>query len=176
MGIKLKDKKAKKMGRYPKLKIEKKAISPVIATVLLVALVIVIGVIIMMWFQGTVEESITKFGGKNIKLVCGDVEFEASYSSESEKLQISNIGNVPIYSMQMQIDKGYEIKAAILSETEGWPEEGLNQGSIATIDLSTYSLSSGDRVLLTPILLGTSDKGRKTYNCGEYYAKEVLVS
>ncbi len=154
MGIKLKDKKAKKMGRYPKLKIEKKAISPVIATVLLVALVIVIGVIIMMWFQGTVEESITKFGGKNIKLVCGDVEFEASYSSESEKLQISNIGNVP----------------------EGWPEEGLNQGSIATIDLSTYSLSSGDRVLLTPILLGTSDKGRKTYNCGEYYAKEVLVS
>jgi len=44
----------------------KKGLSPVIATMLLIAIVVVIGLIIFLWFRGMTEEAITKFDGTNI--------------------------------------------------------------------------------------------------------------
>ena len=83
----------------------KRGLSPVIATTLLIAMVVVLGLIIFLWFRGFTEESVTKFGGTNIKLVCGDLAFESSYSSDSGNLFLSNIGNVPIYSFKLKIQK-----------------------------------------------------------------------
>ncbi len=79
---------------------KKRGISPVIATVLLIAMVVVIGLIVFLWFRGMIEEEGTKFG-KNVKLVCDDVNFEASYSGGV--LSILNIGNTPIYKMKIKI-------------------------------------------------------------------------
>src|SRR3989344_4073857 len=73
----------------------KRSVSPVIATILLIALVIIIALIVFQWMKGFTKEAITKFDGTNIELVCNDVQFEASYSNGN--LVISNIGNVPIY-------------------------------------------------------------------------------
>ena len=58
----------------------KMGLSPVVATVLLIAMVIIIGIIIFLWFRGFTHESITKFGVRNVELVCGDVNFQATYS------------------------------------------------------------------------------------------------
>ena len=81
----------------------KKAISPVIATVLLVAMVIVIGLIIFSWAKGFQEEAVTKFGGENIELTCEKVTFEADYSGGT--LFLSNLGNVPIFQIKAKIYK-----------------------------------------------------------------------
>ncbi|GAG16261.1 unnamed protein product, partial [marine sediment metagenome] len=103
-----------------------KAISPVIATVLLVAIVVVIGLIIFMWFKGLSEETITKFGKKNIKLVCNDVKFDASYSSGTGTLSISNTGTVPIIDFQIKKSVAGGYSSVRLSEIggAGWDELG----------------------------------------------------
>ena len=69
--------------------INKKGVSPIIATILLIALTIIIALIVFQWMKGFTKEAITKFDGTNIELVCNDVQFEASYSNGN--LVISNI-------------------------------------------------------------------------------------
>lgn len=143
---------------------EKKSLSPVIATVLLISIVVSIGLIIFVWARGFVKEEGTKFG-KNIKLVCQDVEFEATY--QSGKIQIVNSGNIPIFRMKLKIysDGGYQTKEL----SDDWPEFGIKQGE-------TYSGSasiSGEKVLIIPVLIGTSGSGEKVYTCEDDYGYEI---
>jgi len=107
---------------------KRKALSPVIATVLLIAIVIIIALIIFLWFRGLSEEIITKFGKKNIKLVCADVKFKAEYSSLT--LSVSNIGNVPLYDFNLKISGSGSYITKKLKEVSGtnWPSTGLSPG------------------------------------------------
>ena len=156
-----------------KQKIQKKGISPVIATILLVAMVIVIGLIIFLWFSGMTKEAITKFGGLNIELVCKDVEFSAEYTSGI--LSISNYGNVPIYSMSLKIFDGgtasYSTKNLKEELPDDWPETGLKQGGVFS---SSISFSGASEVTVIPILIGSSKEGKKTFVCSEQYGQEII--
>ena len=49
---------------------KKRGVSPVIAVILLIALVVVIGVIIFFWFKSMTQEAVVKFENENIKVVC----------------------------------------------------------------------------------------------------------
>jgi flagellin-like protein len=152
---------------------DKKGISPVIATILLISLTIVIGVIIFLWFRGLSQEAITKFGDKNIELVCGDVQFDADYSGG--KLYLSNTGNVPIFGINIKIleDKSYSTKD-IKEMTTEWPSGGLNQGQGFS---GSMSLGSGvEEIVVIPKLLGNSDKGKKAFVCDEkQYGYDILI-
>ncbi len=154
----------------------KKGVSPVIATVLLIGMVMVIGLIVFMWFRGFIEETVTKFDGQNIKLVCTDVQFDVSSSGSS--VFISNIGNVPIYDMMIKISGGgsYEtIGIKELAENE-WPTTGLGQGGAfaSALNYDSY-ISNTERLTLIPVLIGISDKGKRTYTCEEQYGYEVII-
>lgn len=142
--------------------IKKRGISPVIATVLLIAMVVVIGLIIFLWFRGISKEAITKFEGTNIELVCGDVQFDASYSEGI--LYLSNVGNVPIFGMKMKIASEGNYRTIDL--VEGWPDLGLNQGGTFSGDISSEVVGS-ESITLTPVLMGSSKGGEKTFNCNE---------
>ena len=161
---------------FLKKKLEKKGVSPVVATVLLIAMVLVIALIIFLWFRGLTEESITKFGGQNIKIVCGDVVFSASYSSVTGNLFISNTGNVPIYGMKVKISQTgshntFDLKRDL---SDNWPASGLRQGmAFSSQDVSSY-FSGANEVLLIPVLVGTSSSGEKTYVCEEQYGQKVI--
>lgn len=150
--------------------VKKKGISPVIATVLLIAMVVVIGLIVFIWFRGMVGESVTKFG-KNIQLVCDDVEFDASYSDGA--LQVVNTGNVPIFKMNMKISTpgGHSTEEINHDDYPGWDEVGLKQGGAFSVAMSV----GGDKITLIPILIGTSDKGKRTYVCEGQYGKEIIL-
>jgi len=143
----------------------KRGISPVIATVLLIAMVIVSGLIVFLWFNGIVQEEGTKFG-KNIKLNCPDVKFDASYVNEN--LNILNTGNVPIYRMKARIfeEGGYET-----IEVSNWPDEGLNKGAVFSGSINT---ANANKILLIPVLMGSSGEGRKTYTCEDQYGYEIV--
>lgn len=151
----------------------KKAISPVIATVLLVGMVLVIGLIIFLWFRGFQQEAITKFGGTNVQLVCEDVSFEADYSGGI--LTLSNFGNVPVYQVRAKIfgDKSYS--TAELEDFEGWPSSGLTRGSVILIDLNAEISGSTERIILVPVLLGRVKTGQKTYVCEDRHGKEIII-
>lgn len=151
---------------------EKKGVSPVIATVLLIIIIVVIGLIIFLWLKGITQETITKFGGTNIELICNDVNFDASYSGN--KLSIYNIGNVPIFGIKAKIIKEGSHTTKDLIELSEWPEAGLNQGGI-------FSGSIGDvegvnEIILTPILMGASKKGDKSFICDEkQHGYEIIL-
>ena len=153
---------------------EKKGLSPVIATVLLVAMVIIIGVIIFLWFSGMTQEATTKFGGKNIELVCEDIEFDASYNAASGVLFIRNTGNVPIYSFKIKLESEGSFETPDLRNLDSnWPRIGLKQGG--TYSSKDLSSEFGDsRITIIPVLVGKSGKGESIHVCGERYGNRIV--
>jgi flagellin-like protein len=153
----------------------KKGLSPVIATVLLIAIVVVIALILFLWFRGMVKESITKFGGENIQLVCDRVQFDADYTNGM--FYISNTGNVPIYSLSLEVseDKGaYESNSIRDITNPAWPNLGLNQGQSYSGGITlTGSIT---KIKIIPILMGSSEQGQKTYLCDKSTSiKEIIL-
>ncbi|HUW44144.1 MAG TPA: archaellin/type IV pilin N-terminal domain-containing protein [Bacillota bacterium] len=156
------------MKRYKKR--DKKGVSPVIATVLLIAMAIIIGLIIFLWFRGLTQEAITKFE-RNIELVCEDVEFISSYSLTLGKLAFENSGNVPVYDFNIKVSEEGGHRTLNLKEIDSsWPSVGLRQGgTFLSKDLNT-EFSGATEILIIPILAGTSQSGEeKTHVCDEQY-------
>jgi flagellin-like protein len=151
-----------------------KGLSPVIATVLLITIVIVIALIVFLWVRGMTEEAITKFDDKvNIKLVCEDVSFEASYTAGTG-LYITNPGSVPIFDMDIKVvGEGNHETISLLGNGYGWPTTGLNQGGVFSNETIAFD---GTEIVLIPVLIGESESGRKTYVCDEaQYGYRLLV-
>jgi flagellin-like protein len=153
----------------------KKGLSPVIATVLLIAIVVVIALILFLWFRGMVKESITKFGGENIQLVCDRVQFDADYSGNI--FYISNTGNVPIYSLSLEVSEergAYESVSIRDEASPSWPSVGLNQGQSYSGDIALTGTIT--KIKIIPILMGSSEQGQKTYLCDKSTSiKEILI-
>ena len=150
--------------------LKKKGVSPVIATVLLIGIVIIIGVIIFLWLRGLTQEAVTKFD-KNVELVCDDVQFDASYSAG--KLVVSNIGNVPIYEIEIKLlqNKNYETKN-LNTFSQKWPDAGLNPGRVFSDDITI----NAESIILIPILIGSAESGEKSYTCDESrYGHEIII-
>lgn len=143
-------------------RLNKKGVSPVIATVLLIGMVVVIGLIIFSWLRGITQESVTKFN-KNADLVCGDIQFQASY--DSSQLSILNVGNVPIYQMTVKVSKQGSFETDYLdSLSSQWPSSGLNQGSGFS---DTINFDGAKSITLIPIILGDSGGVEKSFTCDE---------
>ncbi len=154
-------------------RLEKKGISPVIATVLLVAMVIVIALIIFLWFKSLSQEAITKFG-ENVQLTCQKVSFSADYANGA--ISITNNGNVPIYDIDVKISTGGNYNTDNLSAMSGnWPKGGIRQGgTFQSGDLSSQ-ISGATQLTLIPVLLGTSNNGQQTYACDQQYGQILNV-
>jgi hypothetical protein len=121
-----------------------------------------------------IEEGVVKFG-KNIQLVCDDVNFEARYSSG--EISIVNNGNIPIYRVNIKIstDGSFQTKSIKdLSVGVNWPTNGLNQGGTFTGNIQS-DVGAANKIIVFPILIGTSGSGKKTYVCEGQYGKELTV-
>lgn len=149
--------------------IKKRGLSPVIATVLLLAMVVVIGLIVFLWFRGMTQETVTKFGGQNIELICDEVNFDASYSNGI--LYISNTGNVPIFDMNMKVFREGSYETQELTDFNG-----LNQGASFVSGDVSVEIGSASKIVLTPVLIGSSKKGERIYKCSEQrYGYEMVI-
>ncbi len=150
----------------------KKGISPVIATILLIAMVVVVALIVFVWFRGMVGEGAIKMG-KNIKLVCEDVEFDASYSS-SNKLTVINRADVPIFQLRVRLSGGGAHSTKEINETHSeWAKMGLTQEGRFVGDFDT---ETAEKIIVFPVLIGESDEGRRTYVCEGQYGEEIDLS
>ena len=72
----------------------KRGVSPVIATVLLVSLVIIIALAVFLWLRDVIPSTVLKFD-KRIQFVCDEVGFDAEVNAGN--LSIVNKRNAPIY-------------------------------------------------------------------------------
>ena len=154
---------------------KKKGLSPVIATVLLIGIVVVIAAIVFVWLKGMTEEAVTKFDGQNIKMVCQDVEFDASYSSTDGAVYVLNTGNVPIYKMKAKlVGEGSHTTEYFEGDApDNWPEGGLMSGMAFS---DTIPISGLQEIILIPLLIGNSEKGPATYTCEEGQGYELKVA
>ncbi len=133
----------------------KRGISPVIATILLIAMVVAIALIIFLWFKNFQGETITKFGDENIQLACNDVKLEVRYSGGN--LYIDNLGDVPIYKMNVRTS------GTSREEFELNDFDGLAQGKSY---VGTLPSSVNGEITLIPVLLGRSgSEGDATHSC-----------
>jgi len=154
--------------------ISKSGLSPVITSVLLIALVVVIISVVFLWFRGMVEEGVVKFE-KNIKLVCDEVDFRADYSSGT--LNLVNEGNVAIFkvNLRISIDGNYQTRSLEdLDGGESWPSTGLSPGATFSGNIGA-DIGSANTIIIYPVLLGTSSKGKKTFMCEGNYGKEIEI-
>lgn len=150
----------------------KEGLSPVIATVLLITMVVVIGLIIFLWFKSMTQEVVTKFGTENVEIACSKVQFDASY--DAGVISISNSGNVPIFSFKVKtVSAGTYSTKDITDLTSDWPSLGLNPG----LAYSTSQITGlSGKVTLVPVLMGMSEKtGRKTFVCDDTTGYDLTV-
>ncbi|UZE94262.1 MAG: hypothetical protein IB618_01685 [Candidatus Pacearchaeota archaeon] len=133
---------------------DKKGISPVVATVLLIVVAIALFLLIFMWLRGFQKEAITK-DGTPIELVCNEINFDISYNSVIETLQVVNMGDYPIH------------RAEIYRVTE---TSTTKLGDISGITPGTTGIISGiacmEQIKVIPVLLGITKSGaQEEYVC-----------
>ena len=154
---------------------QRKGVSPVIATVLLVTMVVVIALIIFLWFRNINKEAITKFDGTNVEIVCSDVSVDASYSAGN--LYVINNGNVPIYSMKLRVYTAGSYETNDLHDIDSnWPQKGLNPGLVYSSSNPSSLISGAERVQIIPVLVGVNEAGEeKLHTCDDSFAQELDI-
>ena len=82
---------------------KKKSVSPVIATVLLIAIVIVIALILLMWALSLIKE-IPQKQGKSAEQACQEISLQTNLYNKDGKiiLQTGNIGNIPVNNFDIR--------------------------------------------------------------------------
>jgi flagellin-like protein len=127
---------------------DKRGISPVIATVLLISIVVVAAFIILIALLGFRTEVITKFGSPVETICANDVDLDATISGSD--LTIRNRGDVGIWNVQVMDSSGSEISC--------------DEVQIAIGRTKTISCSGADVVI--PIIRGQDEDGNpKNYVC-----------
>ena len=140
---------------------KKKGLSPVIASVLMIMLVLILAGMIFLWARGFVSEQIQKFD-KPIGDVCATVNFDAVMVGND--LEIINRGNVGIRHFEVKLTKGGN------TETDKF-DFGLPQIDPGQAIREPVSFMMGDiepdSVVIYPALLGSVRGGstNKVFTC-----------
>lgn len=152
---------------------DKRAISPVIASVLLVAMAIILALIVFLWAQSFIQETITK-NGEVVENWCGQVSFDADLALG--ELTVVNRGQISLYGVAVR-------KTGAGEETTCYPLESATVPTIRAgeskggISLSSCNLDSGDSVTVIPVILGETENGqRKFYTCDSSFGKEKVYA
>jgi flagellin-like protein len=148
------------------MKNQKKAVSPIVSTVLLVMIVIVLAIIILLWARGFVDEIITKEIAGNEKRVneyCMDVEISQIINDDGS-FGFENKGNVPLYGFRVKTSEGGG--SSQMHRVEG--DQGrVNPGfSVVIEDLKDYD--DYETIIIIPTLLGKTELGdSREFDCPE---------
>jgi flagellin-like protein len=134
----------------------KKALSPIITTVLLIVMALILAMIIFMWAVGFFREQVSK-ADQPIENICPEVNLQASIVGD-KLLSLNNQGDYAIYKITIKVS------GAGTSDKED-VQIDLQPAGSKLVD-STLQLS-GSNVQIIPILLGTSKKtgAVKEYSC-----------
>lgn len=128
----------------------RKALSPVIANVLLIMIVIILALIIFLWAKGFVTETVTKKGMPSYQ-ACEEIELEVK--KIGTELQIINRGNIPVYRL--------EIKKKSEGRIEEQRASGISVGESTIVDLEDYY----DEIEVIPAILGETETSKKIDVC-----------
>lgn len=148
------------------IKEDKKAISPIIATVLLIALVVSASAMIYAWSKSFIAEQLEKFGDP-IEIICDSVKITAQLSragSEYELL-INNQANVDIPQVNIKAyDKGRTYVRTFPADGSTLAQKAGTGKVIFTL-ASFGDIESASKFDVTPLLIGKGKSGTKLHPC-----------
>jgi flagellin-like protein len=140
----------------------KRGLSPVIASVLMIMLVLVLAAMIFLWARGFISEQIEKFG-KPIEELCESIDFRAE--KIGNELEILNRGNIDIWHLDVKVSKGGDSE---VSKFDFPVAAGKAARGIVTFKMEDDS--EPDETIIYPAILGNVDgKGsNKVFTCNDY--------
>jgi len=146
--------------------VDRRGLSPVIASVLMILLVIVLAAMIFLWARGFVGEQVEKFG-KPIEASCAELNFEVekvSGTSGLDALEVVNRGDINIFYLDVKKVSGGKTEM----EKFGFP---VDAGSSAKGDID-LTMSAGvvpEQIIVYPALVGNvrSASTNQIYTCVE---------
>lgn len=131
---------------------DKKGVTPVVATVLLISIAVALAVIIFVWAIAFNKEVITK-NGQNIDSFCDRVDLRATLNGNN--IEINNKGSIPVDNVKI-LDKDGGSEVARDCDESGLLPIGR------TVTLSKASCKvAGTPIKVIPVLKGDS----KDYQC-----------
>lgn len=144
----------------------KKGLSPVIGTMLLIVLAVVIIGYLFFWIKGFVVDLAPK------GLQCDEVKFDAGiiYDASSERyvLDIVNVGNIPLQGFMVKRTTQGFVK--VEEEISGRVEPGNSQSFVLA------NVNQPGTFLIVPMLLETRlDDVEIVHLCDDEFGKEVEV-
>ncbi|MBC8495901.1 type IV pilin [archaeon] len=153
----------------------KKGVSPVVATVLLVALMLILAAIIFAWARGFVKEAVEK-NGESAEYICDQLKFDANFAAKGfvEKkmtgtIQVVNRGTIPIYGFDIkQVDGGVVKRTPFVFKVAAGE----------TIPAKNIVLEGdAEKLEIFPIILGMvkNQKLNKQYTC-LHNAKKIQLN
>ena len=143
---------------------EKRGVSPVIATVLLISIALVLVMIVYVWAAGFIAESVEK-NGQIIDYSCDAVKFEAE--ADGSKVYVTNKGNIPLHGFQIRV------RDFASSKVQQVQTDDISVGDTEIYD---FSAEVGKELELIPILLGESDSVAKSYICPDKNSITIEVA
>ena len=149
---------------------EKRGLSPVIATVLLISITIVLSIIIFLWAKGFVGEKTQKLG-EPIENFCDEVDIEAEVVSGDDNLYLTNRGTISLYGFDIR--KVEEGSVETIKREERKPLPAGQSESFEVDGLS--ALSQGEEIIVLPVIVGESGNSKVAYTCDEKYGVKISV-
>jgi len=137
----------------------KKGLSPVIASVLMILLVLVLAAIIFLWARGFISEQVEKFG-KPVDEMCSSIDIKV-VKVENE-LEIINRGNINIRHFDIKLFKDGDSE---ISKFDFQLDAGESVRESVTLKMSDGS--EPDKIVVYPALIGNvrGENSNKVFTC-----------
>jgi hypothetical protein len=100
------------------------------------------------------------------------LDFEYDSLNRKVKISAQNNGNVPIFGFEVREKSSFSIKR-IADISFG--SEGLLSGETKDAEATDIDLNQGDKVIVTPVLVGEAKSGKRYYTCDDKYGQEIVV-
>ena len=151
----------------------KRGLSPVIATVLLISIAVILMIIIFIWARGFLEERMQKMN-QNIENICPDIEFDAELTALN-KVHIVNTGNIPLYGIEIR-QKDEEAGGIVIKGVKAFDQVLMNGEDGEIILGSDIALVGGKSYMIFPVILGETSQYKKPYTCADdEFGKEAIA-
>lgn len=133
--------------------VDKRGLSPVVASVLLILLVFILASILFIWSRGFISEQIEKFG-EPIEKSCSNVNFEVARIGNdliNSKLEVLNKGDVDIRDLEIRMSKGGESK---VKRFDFSVDAGEFRSKTLSFSMSDEEEVVPDKIVVYPALVG----------------------
>ena len=141
----------------------KVGLSPVIASMMMIMLVLILAVMIFLWARGFISEQIQKFDNP-IEDACKAVNFDVVL--DGDDLEIINRGNIGIRSFDIKLVKGGDAEVANFD----FDLQQLDPGKAIRKEVGLLmkdGFSVPDKIVVSPVLLGSvkGETKNKIFTC-----------